>query len=83
MTSPFDGTAFVLIWIGFLVIMSSGIVIFILWAVRAGQFCDQQRARHLALMSGIPPAEADQEVPQAPGRRPASGGGSDAGGGQP
>jgi cbb3-type cytochrome oxidase maturation protein len=76
MTSPFDGTAFVLMWIGFLLLMSSGIVLFFLWAVRAGQFTDQERARHLALTSGIPPAEADPEARQKENRRPASGPGA-------
>jgi cbb3-type cytochrome oxidase maturation protein len=79
MTSPFDGTAFVLMWIGFLVIMSSGIVLFFLWAVRAGQFADQERARHLALTSGIPLAEADPDVRHNESRQPAGEPGPDAG----
>lgn len=76
MTSPFEGTAFVVMWIGFLVIMSSGIVIFFLWAMRAGQLCEQERARHLPLKSGIPPAEDDAERDHRPDQEREPGDGS-------
>jgi cbb3-type cytochrome oxidase maturation protein len=61
MNSPFEGTSFVLMWIGFLILMSSGIVIFFVWAIRNGQFADQDRARYLALMSGIPSEEEERK----------------------
>jgi cbb3-type cytochrome oxidase maturation protein len=61
MSNPFEGTSFVLMWVGFLILMSSGIVIFFVWAIRNGQFADQDRARYLALMSGIPSEEEERK----------------------
>jgi cbb3-type cytochrome oxidase maturation protein len=60
MNSPFDGTSFVIMWIGFLVLMSSGIAVFFVWAVRNGQFSNQDRARYLPLMSRIPPVKKEE-----------------------
>jgi len=42
------------IWSGFLLIGSVSAVAVFLWAVRNGQFGDQERARSLALLSEIP-----------------------------
>jgi len=57
MDSPMEGTTFLFMWLGFLVLMICVIAAFFLWAVRSGQFSDQDRARYLPLTSGIPPAE--------------------------
>jgi len=47
-------TAFLFMWIGFLALMLAGLSLILLWAVRAGQFSNQERARYLPLRSGIP-----------------------------
>jgi cbb3-type cytochrome oxidase maturation protein len=49
MPSPLDCSAFVFMWIGFTVLMICCIAGFFLWAVRADQFSDQDRARYLPL----------------------------------
>lgn len=41
-------------WIGFTLIAVSGIAAVIWWALKNGQFHDQDRARHLPLESYIP-----------------------------
>ncbi len=46
--------AIVQFWIGFTLIAVSGIAVVIWWAVKSGQFRDQDRARHLPLESYIP-----------------------------
>ena len=48
----------VVIWIALAVIMMAGIVALLVWAVRARQFRDQDRAARLPLDSGIPPEDA-------------------------
>jgi nitrogen fixation-related uncharacterized protein len=62
MTTPLEGQTFVFMWIGFLLLMSSGIALFFLWAIRAGQFSRQDRARFLALQAAIPPLPAKTET---------------------
>jgi len=70
MNSPMEGQAFLFIWIGFLLLMTGGIGAFFLWAVRAGQFSHQDRARYLALQSGIPgDDESQQENGKESGRQ--------------
>jgi len=54
MNSPMEGTTFLCMWLGFLVLMIGCIGAFFLWAVRGGQFSRQDRARYLPLQSGIP-----------------------------
>lgn len=52
------------VWIGFAVVALVGIIIVFVWAVRARQFSDQDRARHLPLRSNIPapgPQAAEDE----------------------
>ena len=63
-----EGQAFLFMWIGFLLLMTGGIAAFFLWALRAGQFSDQDRARYLPLESGIPSGEPDEERRQERGR---------------
>ena len=46
--------AIVQFWIGFTLIAVSGIAVVIGWALKNGQFRDQDRARHLPLESYIP-----------------------------
>ncbi|UPU36028.1 cbb3-type cytochrome oxidase assembly protein CcoS [Geomonas paludis] len=58
MTSPLDTPAFLFIWMCFPLLMCGTLIVFFLWGVRSGQFADQERARYLALDSGIP---EDQE----------------------
>jgi len=65
MNSPMEGQAFLFIWIGFLLLMTGGIGAFFFWAIRAGQFSHQDRARYLALQSGIP---KDDEAPTGNGK---------------
>ena len=52
------------VWICFTVMALVGVIAVFVWAVRARQFSDQDRARHLPLRSGIPPAGAgtDEET---------------------
>ena len=70
MNSPMEGQTFLFMWIGFLLLMSCSIGAFFLWAVRAGQFSYQDRARYLALKSGIPPTDEPDAMPrQESGRR--------------
>jgi cbb3-type cytochrome oxidase maturation protein len=60
MSSQFESQTFLFMWIGFLLLMSCGIAAFFFWAIRAGQFGDQERARSLALQARIPdPEEPD------------------------
>ena len=56
MNSPMEGTTFLYMWLGFLLLMMCSVAIFFLWAIRKGQFSQQDRARYLALQSGIPAA---------------------------
>jgi cbb3-type cytochrome oxidase maturation protein len=53
--------AFTLIWFGFLVmgIVSASAVL--LWAIRSGQFGDQEHARSLPLLSGIPDDDPEMD----------------------
>ncbi len=54
MSNPWEGQAFLFMWIGFLLLMSCGIGAFFLWGIRSGQFSGQERARYLALQAEIP-----------------------------
>ena len=67
MNSPLDGAPFLFMWLGFLGLMIGCVAAFFLWAVRDGQFSQQDRARYLPLQSGIPAADgSDQETGQQP-----------------
>ena len=46
------------VWICFTVLALIGIIAVFVWAVRARQFSDQDRARHLPLRSDIPRVDA-------------------------
>jgi hypothetical protein len=48
----------VVIWFTFLVVALVGVAAAIVWAVRSGQFTNQDRARYLPLQSGIPKSHA-------------------------
>lgn len=68
--SPWNGQAFLFIWIGFLLVMTGGIGAFFLWGVRSGQFANQDRARYLALQARIPePGESEPAGTAAPSHR--------------
>jgi cbb3-type cytochrome oxidase maturation protein len=43
-----------IMWIVYSVVALAGVAAFFVWAVRSGQFSQQDRARGLALKSGIP-----------------------------
>lgn len=64
MNSPMEGATFLLMWLGFLLLMTACVAAFFLWAIRGKQFSDQDGARYLPLESGIPDAE-----PSEAGRR--------------
>ena len=57
MNSPMQGTTFLFMWLGFLMLMIVCIAAFFLWGIRHGQFSRQDRARYLAMQSGIPAAD--------------------------
>ena len=67
--------ALLAVWIAFTVLALIAIIAVFVWAVRARQFSDQDRARHLPLRSGIP---RDEVAP----RRRRQGRGQRAGGRQ-
>lgn len=50
-----------IIWVGFLVIGGTLAAALFLWAVRSGQFGDQEHARSLPLLSGIPPEDPAED----------------------
>ena len=55
-----------IMWVTFTVLSLAGVIAVFIWAVRSRQFSDQDRARYLALHSGIPqdaPTEATPPVP--------------------
>lgn len=52
MSAPTDGATFFFMWIGFLFLMIIGIVLVFIWAIRSGQFRNQDRARYLPLPNG-------------------------------
>jgi nitrogen fixation-related uncharacterized protein len=71
MNSPMEGTTFLYMWLGFLLLMICSVASFFLWAIRKGQFSRQDRARYLALQSGIPAAVDSPEKVRLPyGRVP-------------
>ncbi|WP_318248352.1 cbb3-type cytochrome oxidase assembly protein CcoS [Geomonas agri] len=67
MTSALDTPAFLFIWMCFPLLMCGMLIVFFLWGVRSGQFADQERARYLALDSGIP-EEPPSRPPPSRGR---------------
>ena len=64
MTNPWEGQAFLFMWIGFLLLMTGGIGAFFFWGVRSGQFANQERARFLALDAEIPDTLPKSETGQ-------------------
>lgn len=66
--NPTEGYAFLFLWIGFLLLMSTALGALFVWAIRAGQFSNQERARYLALEAAIPEGEQLAEAaPEAKG----------------
>ena len=45
---------FLAMWLGFLAVMIGAITAALVWAIRSRQFTKQDRARYLALESGVP-----------------------------
>jgi cbb3-type cytochrome oxidase maturation protein len=70
-TSPGGATAFLVLWITFAVVALGGVIAAFVWAVRNRQFSDQDRARYLPLVSGIPEPEEDEAPAGPPARGPA------------
>lgn len=60
MNGNFD-TGLFLIWLVSGVLMMTGAAIAFIWAWRSGQFRDRDRARYLALWSGIPEDGAEND----------------------
>ena len=62
-----------ILWITFTTVALAGAIAVFVWAVRARQFSDQDRARYLPLKSGIPdvdaPAQAGPQTPEQPAPR--------------
>jgi nitrogen fixation-related uncharacterized protein len=54
-------TGLLFLWVAFAAVALAGIVAVIVWAVRSGQFANQDRARYLPLESGIPDEPKAQE----------------------
>ncbi|QWV93451.1 cbb3-type cytochrome oxidase assembly protein CcoS [Geomonas oryzisoli] len=61
MQSPLETPAFLLIWMCLPLLMCAALIVFFVWGVRSGQFADQERARYLALDSGIPEGDETGE----------------------
>jgi cbb3-type cytochrome oxidase maturation protein len=60
-----EGTVLFLFWAIFTACTLAAALTALIWAVRSGQFSDQDRARYLPLLSGIPEerrAETDSEA---------------------
>jgi nitrogen fixation-related uncharacterized protein len=53
----FSSNALLIFWITFAAVYLGSAVAVLVWAVRARQFSDQDRARYLPLRSGIPRTE--------------------------
>jgi len=56
-------TGITIIWIGCLFIGMTVAYALFLWGIRNGQFSDQEHARSLALLSGIPREGSDDDGP--------------------
>jgi cbb3-type cytochrome oxidase maturation protein len=55
--TPSNNASLFFLWLGISMLMSLGALAALIWAIRAGQFSDQQRARYLALFSKTPGEE--------------------------
>ncbi len=53
------GDQYVFLWVGFSLMCVLGLSVVFVWAWRAGQFRDQDRARWLALWAEVPGEGAD------------------------
>jgi len=53
--------ALILIWTGFMIVGVSAASAILLWAIRTGQFGDQERARSLPLMAEVPAEDGREE----------------------
>jgi nitrogen fixation-related uncharacterized protein len=60
MTLAWGPFSLLTVWITFTVVALIGMTAVLVWAVRAGQFGDQDRARRLPLDSGIPRDAAEE-----------------------
>ena len=56
MNSATESSLFFL-WLGISLLMFLGVLAAVIWAIRARQFSDQDRARYLALQSKVPGEE--------------------------
>lgn len=59
-------SALLAMWITFAVVALAGSISVLVWAVRKGQFSNQDHARYLALKSGIPKDWSLPDMPTAP-----------------
>jgi nitrogen fixation-related uncharacterized protein len=61
MSGPFE-SAMVLVFLSQLAVMLAAVIAGVVWAARAGQFRDQDRARYLPLVSPPPDDSTDDEA---------------------
>jgi nitrogen fixation-related uncharacterized protein len=67
MIETYSGTGLLILWVVFASVALAAIIAVLVWAVRSGQFSNQDAARYLPLKSGIPGSPTDAD---AGGREP-------------
>jgi nitrogen fixation-related uncharacterized protein len=61
MIETYSESGVLILWIVFAGVALAGIIAVLVWAVRTGQFSNQDAARYLALRSGIPPSRPNAD----------------------
>ncbi len=69
MTALSTADTLLVVWITFSVLVLAGAAAVLVWAVRSGQFADQDRAARLPLECGIPAERAAAAQPAPPAKR--------------
>jgi nitrogen fixation-related uncharacterized protein len=67
MIETYSGAGLLILWVVFASVALAAITAVLVWAVRNGQFSNQDAARYLPLKSGIPGSQTDTH---AAGREP-------------
>ncbi len=65
--NPTESVQLLYLWIAFAVLAVIGISAILVWAVRSGQFSEQERARGLPLVSGVPDTAPTERRPPSIG----------------
>jgi len=73
--STIESAQLLYLWIAFTALAVIGISAILVWAVRSGQFGDQERARSLPLVSNVPIAAPTTRRPPGELATPCSSGG--------